>query len=177
VDTGGKHSTPHAAGAHRFGVKWAAAEFARQFERMAEMSASIWNAPQRFLEKNASRMPIEAYLAVLGEAPLHQEATQALGDLYARMDGNRSARAVYYGMLFDLLLIRRRDKGLAIYNRFLRSNSARSSRAHRALRFLNKNKITRRSDRGSNTKAAELSPQRPARKMRFFAGSVSRNGS
>jgi hypothetical protein len=41
---------------------------------------------KRFLEKNRVEDAIEAYLAVLDEAPQHQEATQALGDLYARMD-------------------------------------------------------------------------------------------
>ena len=41
---------------------------------------------KRFLEKNRVEDAIEAYLAVLGEAPQHQEATQALGDLYSRMD-------------------------------------------------------------------------------------------
>jgi diguanylate cyclase (GGDEF)-like protein len=79
---------------------------------------------KRFLEKNRVEDAIEAYLAVLDEAPLHQEATQALGDLYARMDQPERA-AVYYGMLFDLLVDPKDEtKALAIYNRFLRSNSA-----------------------------------------------------
>jgi tetratricopeptide (TPR) repeat protein len=61
---------------------------------------------------------------VLDEAPQHQEATQALGDLYARMDQPERA-AVYYGMLFDLLVDPKDEtKALAIYNRFLRSNSS-----------------------------------------------------
>src|SRR5437899_10382373 len=50
---------------------------------------------KRFLEKNRVEDAIEAYLAVLGEAPQHQEATQALGDLYARIDQADRA-AVYY---------------------------------------------------------------------------------
>jgi diguanylate cyclase (GGDEF)-like protein len=79
---------------------------------------------KRFLEKNRVEDAIEAYLAVLDEAPVHQEATQALGDLYARMDQPERA-AVYYGMLFDLLVDPKDEtKALAIYNRFLRSNSA-----------------------------------------------------
>src|SRR6267142_1095972 len=79
---------------------------------------------KRFLEKNRVEDAIEAYLAVLGEAPQHQEATQALGDLYARMDQPERA-AVYYGMLFDLLVDPKDEtKALAIYNRFLRSNSS-----------------------------------------------------
>ena len=79
---------------------------------------------KRFLEKNRVEDAIEAYLAVLDEAPQHQEATQALGDLYARMDQPERA-AVYYGLLFDLLIDPRDEtKALAIYNRFLRSGSS-----------------------------------------------------
>ncbi|HET7150303.1 MAG TPA: diguanylate cyclase [Candidatus Acidoferrum sp.] len=79
---------------------------------------------KRFLEKNRVEDAIEAYLAVLDEAPQHQEATQALGDLYARIDQPDRA-AVYYGQLFDLLVDPKDEtKALAIYNRFLRSNSA-----------------------------------------------------
>src|SRR3989475_12894933 len=79
---------------------------------------------KRFLEKNRVADAIEAYLAVLDEAPQHQEATQALGDLYARMDQPDRA-AVYYGLLFDLLVEPKDEtKALAIYNRFLRSNAA-----------------------------------------------------
>jgi diguanylate cyclase (GGDEF)-like protein len=78
---------------------------------------------KRFLEKNRVEDAIEAYLAVLDDAPQHQEATQALGDLYARMDQPERA-AVYYGLLFDLLIDPRDEtKALAIYNRFLRSGS------------------------------------------------------
>ena len=78
---------------------------------------------KRFLEKNRVEDAIEAYLAVLEEAPQHQEATQALGDLYARMEQPDRA-AVYYGLLFDLLIEPRDEiKALAIYNRFLRTGS------------------------------------------------------
>jgi diguanylate cyclase (GGDEF)-like protein len=76
---------------------------------------------KRFLEKNRVEDAIEAYLAVLDEAPQHQEATQALGDLYARMDQPDRA-AVYYGLLFDLLVDPKDEsKALAIYNRFLKA--------------------------------------------------------
>ncbi len=79
---------------------------------------------KRFLEKNRVEDAIEAYLAVLDEAPQHQEATQALGDLYSRIEQPERA-AVYYGMLFDLLVDPKDEtKALAIYNRFLRSNAA-----------------------------------------------------
>jgi diguanylate cyclase (GGDEF)-like protein len=75
---------------------------------------------KRFLEKNRVEDAIEAYLAVIDEAPQHQEATQALGDLYARLEQPDRA-AVYYGLLFDLLVEPRDEiKALAIYNRFLR---------------------------------------------------------
>jgi diguanylate cyclase (GGDEF)-like protein len=76
---------------------------------------------KRFLEKNRVEDAVEAYLAVLDEAPTHQEATQALGDLYTRLDQPERA-AIYYGMFFDLLVEPRDEsKALAIYNRFLRS--------------------------------------------------------
>jgi diguanylate cyclase (GGDEF)-like protein len=75
---------------------------------------------KRYLEKNKVQDAIEAYLAVLEDAPTHQEATQALGDLYARLDKPDRA-AVYYGVLFDLLTDTRDEpKALAIYTRFLK---------------------------------------------------------
>src|SRR5260370_21270231 len=78
---------------------------------------------KRVIEKNRVEDAIEAYLAVLDDAPQHQEATQALGDFYRRMDHPDRA-AVYYGLLFDLLIEPRDEtKALAIYNRFLRSGS------------------------------------------------------
>lgn len=89
----------------------------------ADVSKHLERA-KRFLEKNRVDDAIQAYLAVLEEAPQHQEATQALGDLYARMDQPDRA-AVYYGMLFDLLVEPRDEsKALAIYNRFLKPGVA-----------------------------------------------------
>ncbi len=103
---------------------------------------------KRFLEKNRVEDAIEAYLAVLDEAPQHQEATQALGDLYARMDQPERA-AVYYGLLFDLLIEPRDEtKALAIYNRFLRSGSTPQP-PERIARYAfpaTKTKSSRRSD-------------------------------
>ena len=88
----------------------------------ADVSKHLERA-KRFLEKNRVEDAIEAYLAVLDEAPQHQEATQALGDLYTRADKPERA-AVYYGNLFDLLVEPRDEtKALAIYNRFLRSGT------------------------------------------------------
>ncbi len=79
---------------------------------------------KKFLEKNRIEDAIDAYLAVLEEAPAHPEATQALGDLYARQEQPERA-AVYYGMCFDLLIDPKDEsKALAIYNRFLKNLSA-----------------------------------------------------
>jgi diguanylate cyclase (GGDEF)-like protein len=79
---------------------------------------------KKFLEKNRTEDAIDAYLAVLEDAPSHPEATQALGDLYARQDQPERA-AVYYGMFFDLLIDPKDEsKALAIYNRFLKNLSA-----------------------------------------------------
>jgi diguanylate cyclase (GGDEF)-like protein len=78
---------------------------------------------KRFLEKSRVEEAIQAYLAVLDESPQHQEATQALGDLYSRMDQPDRA-AIYYGLLFDLLIEPKDEsKALAIYNRFLRGGT------------------------------------------------------
>ena len=79
---------------------------------------------KKFLEKNRTEDAIDAYLAVLEDAPSHPEATQALGDLYARQEQPERA-AVYYGMFFDLLVDPKDEtKALAIYNRFLKNLSA-----------------------------------------------------
>jgi diguanylate cyclase (GGDEF)-like protein len=89
----------------------------------ADVSKNLERA-KRFLEKNRVEDAIQEYLAVIEGAPQHQEATQALGDLYARMDQPDRA-AVYYGLLFDLLVEPKDEtKALAIYNRFLRAGYA-----------------------------------------------------
>src|SRR5438445_9116646 len=68
----------------------------RQSNQMAADVTKHLDRAKRFLEKNRIGDAIEAYLAVLDEAPNHQEATQALGDLYARL-GQPERAAVYYG--------------------------------------------------------------------------------
>ena len=89
----------------------------------ADVSKHLERA-KKFLEKNRVEDAIQAYLAALDGAPQHQEATQALGDLYTRSDRPDLA-AIYYGNLFDLLVEPREEsKALAIYNRFLRSGPA-----------------------------------------------------
>jgi len=79
---------------------------------------------------------------VLDEAPQHQEATQALGDLYARMDQPDRA-AVYYGLLFDLLVEPKDEsKALAFINRFLKAGEDSNRRnVSRDTRSCSKNKI------------------------------------
>jgi diguanylate cyclase (GGDEF)-like protein len=90
---------------------------------MADVNKQLERA-KKFLEKNRIEDAIDAYLAVLEEAPAHPEATQALGDLYARQEQPERA-AVYYGMFFDLLIDPKEEsKALAIYNRFLKNLSA-----------------------------------------------------
>ncbi|HKF25435.1 MAG TPA: diguanylate cyclase [Candidatus Acidoferrum sp.] len=86
---------------------------------MADVNKHLDRA-KKFLEKNRVEDAIEAYLSVLEEVPSHLEATQALGDLYARREQPDRA-AVYYGMFFDLLVDPKDEsKALAIYNRFLK---------------------------------------------------------
>jgi len=76
---------------------------------------------KKYVEKNRFEDAIEAYLAVLDAAPQHLEASQALGDLYTRIEQPERA-AVYYGHLFDLLIDPRDEtKALALYNRFLKN--------------------------------------------------------
>ena len=87
----------------------------------ADVSKQLERA-KKYLEKNRIEEAIEAYLAVLDGAPQHQEASQALGDLYARIEQPERA-AVYYGHLFDLLIDPKDEtKALALYNRFLRTS-------------------------------------------------------
>ncbi|HET6928811.1 MAG TPA: tetratricopeptide repeat protein [Candidatus Acidoferrum sp.] len=89
----------------------------------ADVSKQLERA-KKFLEKNRVEDAIEAYLAVLDGSPQHMEASQALGDLYTRLDQPDRA-AVYYGHLFDLLIDPKDEtKALAIYNRFLRNTLA-----------------------------------------------------
>ena len=122
----------------------------------ADVSKNLERA-KRFLEKNRVEDAIEAYLAVIDEAPQHQEATQALGDLYARKEQPDRA-AIYYGMLFDLLVEPREEiKALAIYNRFLRSGPVQQP-PERIARYAFLQQKQNRSDEAIEqyTKAAEM---------------------
>jgi diguanylate cyclase (GGDEF)-like protein len=87
----------------------------------ADLNKNLERA-KKFLEKNRFEDAIEAYMAVLQEAPQNVEAAQMLGDLYTRLDHPDRA-AVYYGHLFELLVDPRDEsKAMAIYNRFLRNS-------------------------------------------------------
>jgi len=91
---------------------------------------------KRFLEKNRVEDAIERIWRCSTEMPPTSGTTQALGDLYARMDQPDRA-AVYYGLLFDLLVEPKDEtKALAIYNRFCGWAVAAAARAHRAYAFL-----------------------------------------
>jgi len=76
---------------------------------------------RRNLEKNRLREAVTEYQAVLEEAPAHQEALQALADIYTRLN-EPSVAAQYYGIQFDRL-IEAGDgaKASAVFVRFLRS--------------------------------------------------------
>jgi diguanylate cyclase (GGDEF)-like protein len=76
---------------------------------------------RRYLEKSKLREAAEEYQAVLAEVPAHQEALQALADLYTRL--NDPARAAqYYTAQFDRLLdAGDAAKAAAIFTRFLRA--------------------------------------------------------
>src|SRR6266849_1024797 len=92
----------------------------------ADVSKHLERA-KKFLEKNRVEDAISAYLAVLEESPQHAEASQALGDLYTRIDQPHRA-VVYYGYLFDLLTDPKDEtKALAIYNRFLKTALAQQA--------------------------------------------------
>jgi diguanylate cyclase (GGDEF)-like protein len=75
---------------------------------------------RRSLEKNKLREAVAEYQGVLEEVPSHQEALQALADIYTRLNEPALA-APYYGLQFDRLLeVSDAAKASAIYMRFLR---------------------------------------------------------
>jgi diguanylate cyclase (GGDEF)-like protein len=75
---------------------------------------------RRSLEKNKLREAVAEYQGILEEVPSHQEALQALADIYTRLNEPGMA-APYYGMQFDRLIeVSDAAKATAIYARFLR---------------------------------------------------------
>jgi len=91
--------------------------------RAAQMAVDVrkpLDRAKRLLEKNRLQDAIEAYLAVLEAVPSHQEAVQALAELYMRLEKPERA-AVYYALLFDRLDDPCEEaKATAIYTRFLK---------------------------------------------------------
>ena len=111
---------------------------------------------RRALEKNRVEEAIGAYLAVLDEAPQHQEATQALGDLYVRSNQPERA-ATYYGQLFDMLVEPRDEsKALALYNRFLKTSTTQPPERIARYAFLQQKQNHGADAIEQYTKAAEL---------------------
>ncbi|HVO57670.1 MAG TPA: diguanylate cyclase [Dongiaceae bacterium] len=124
---------------------------------MASDVNKLLERAKKFLEKNRIEDAIDAYLAVLEEAPGQAEATQALGDLYARIEQPDRA-AVYYGMFFDLLVDPKDEtKALALYNRFLK-NSPTGQPPERIARYAFLQQKQNRTEEASEQygKAAEL---------------------
>lgn len=75
---------------------------------------------RKSLEKNKLREAVAEYQAALNEVPGHQEALQALADIYTRLN-EPAVAAQYYGIQFDRLLeAGDHTKAAAIFGRFLR---------------------------------------------------------
>jgi diguanylate cyclase (GGDEF)-like protein len=76
---------------------------------------------RRNLEKGKLRDAVTEYQAVLDEVPSHQEALQALADIFTRLN-EPSQAAQYYGIQFDRLVeMGDAAKASAIFARFLRT--------------------------------------------------------
>ncbi|HXW55497.1 MAG TPA: tetratricopeptide repeat protein [Candidatus Cybelea sp.] len=105
---------------------------------MASDVAKHLERARRSLEKNKLREAIGEYQAVLDESPSHQEAVQALADLYTRLSEPHKA-AQYYGLQFDRL-VESGDalKAAAIFTRFLRQSSQPPDRLMRYAMLLQK---------------------------------------
>lgn len=97
---------------------------------------------RKSLEKNKLREAVSEYQAVLEEAPAHQEALQALADIYTRLNEPQLA-AEYYGIQFDRL-IESGDgaKASAVFTRFLRTFPQPADRLMRFATLLQKQNRT-----------------------------------
>ena len=124
----------------------------------ADVSKHLERA-KRSLEKNRVEEAISAYLAVLNESPQHQDATQALGDLYTRNNQPERA-ATYYGQLFDMLTEPGDEsKALALYNRFLRASASQPPERIARYAFLQQKQNRTPEAIEQYTKASELFKQ------------------
>jgi diguanylate cyclase (GGDEF)-like protein len=97
---------------------------------------------RKSLEKNKLREAVSEYQAVLEEAPAHQEALQALADIYTRLNEPQLA-AEYYGIQFDRL-VETGDgaKASAVFIRFLRTFPQPADRLMRFATLLQKQNRT-----------------------------------
>jgi diguanylate cyclase (GGDEF)-like protein len=97
---------------------------------------------RKSLEKNKLREAVSEYQAVLEEAPAHQEALQALADIYTRLNEPQLA-AEYYGIQFDRL-VETGDgaKASAVFTRFLRTFPQPADRLMRFATLLQKQNRT-----------------------------------
>jgi diguanylate cyclase (GGDEF)-like protein len=97
---------------------------------------------RRTLEKNKLREAVVEYQAVLEEVPGHQEALQALADIYTRLNEPALA-AQFYGTQFDRL-VEAGDvaKSSAIFSRFLRAYPQPPDRLMRYAMLLQKQNRT-----------------------------------
>jgi diguanylate cyclase (GGDEF)-like protein len=110
---------------------------------------------RKSLEKNKLREAVTEYQSVLEEAPAHQEALQALADIYTRLNEPALA-AEYYGIQFDRL-IETGDgaKASAVFIRFLRTFPQPADRLMRFATLLQKqNRVSDSIEQFGN--AAEL---------------------
>ena len=110
---------------------------------------------RKSLEKNKLREAVTEYQAVLEEAPAHQEALQALADIYTRLNEPALA-AEYYGIQFDRL-VETGDgaKASAVFIRFLRTFPQPADRLMRFATLLQKqNRVSEAIEQFGN--AAEL---------------------
>lgn len=151
---------------------------------MAQDVSRHLDRARRYLEKNKLRDAVAEYQAVLEQRPSHQEAVQALADLYVRLDEPLRA-AHYYGMQFDRL-VEAGDtaKAAAIFIRFLKPipqpperlaqfafllqrqnkiNEAIEQYAAAAERFREKRNSAQAFD--CLEKIAQLDPENPARQI------------
>jgi len=141
---------------------------------------------KRFLEKNKLQDAVEEYQSVLEVLPSHQEAMQALADIYVRL--NEPARAAhYYGLQFDRL-VEAGDtaKATALYTRFLKAIAQPPERSARyAFLLQRQNKVAEAieqyeaaaqgfQEKGNPGEAlaclekiAQLDPENPTRQTQF----------
>ena len=135
----------------------------------ADVSKNLERA-KKFLEKNRVEDAIEAYLSVLEGAPQHLEATQALGDLYTRLDQPERA-LIYYGYLFELL-VEPKDETIT---GFCATPPRNRPSALLATPFSSRSRITRKKRSSSTPRPRRCLTKPGALRMPCSAGNARRN--